>query len=114
MGLSIGVAIYPSDGADATTLVANADAALYRAKADGRGTIRFFEAHMDKRLRERRALQHDLHAAIENDELALHYQPQARIGGEIDRLRGAGALASSDPRRRFRPARSFRSPKRAA
>ena len=82
VGLSIGVAVYPSDGADATTLIANADAALYRAKAAGRGTIRFFEAHMDERLRERRALQHELHAAIDNDELTLYYQPQARIGGE--------------------------------
>ena len=82
VGLSIGVAVYPSDGADATALMANADAALYRAKAAGRGTIRFFEAHMDERLRERRALQHELHAAIDNEELTLYYQPQARIGGE--------------------------------
>ena len=82
VGLSIGIAVYPSDGSDATTLLANANAALYRAKAAGRGTIRFFEAHMDEHLRERRALQHELRAAIEQDELALHYQPQARISGE--------------------------------
>ena len=66
-----------------TTLVSNANAALYRAKAEGRGTYRFFEADMDQRLRERRALQHDLRSAIERGELALHYQPQARIDGEI-------------------------------
>jgi predicted signal transduction protein with EAL and GGDEF domain len=83
IGLSIGVAIYPVDGKDATTLVGNADAALYRAKADGRGTIRFFESDMDKRLRERRALQHDLRSALERHELTLHYQPQALIGGDI-------------------------------
>ncbi len=83
VGLSIGVAVYPSDGRDAAALLANANAALYRAKAAGRGTTRFFEAHMDERLRERRALQHELHAAIEHGELALHYQPQARIGGEV-------------------------------
>jgi diguanylate cyclase (GGDEF)-like protein/PAS domain S-box-containing protein len=81
-GLSIGIAVYPSDGQDATTLLANANAALYRAKTAGRGTIRFFEAHMDEHLRERRALQHELHAAIEQDELTLYYQPQARISGE--------------------------------
>jgi EAL domain-containing protein (putative c-di-GMP-specific phosphodiesterase class I) len=63
--------------------LANADAALYRAKQEGRGTIRFFESDMDKRLRERRALQHDLRSAVENGELTLHYQPQALIGGEI-------------------------------
>jgi len=82
-GLSIGVAVYPADGADAKTLICNADAALYRAKADGRGAMRFFEASMDRRLREHRALQHDLRCAIEHGELSLHYQPQARIGGEI-------------------------------
>jgi diguanylate cyclase len=83
IGLSMGVAIFPDDGVDATTLVGNADAALYRAKADGRGMMRFFEADMDKRLRERRALQHDLRSALNRHELSLHFQPQALIGGEI-------------------------------
>lgn len=82
-GMSVGVAIYPTDGADTETLIANAEAALYRAKMDGRGIHRFFEADMDKRLRERRALQQDLQTAIERGELRLHYQPQARITGEI-------------------------------
>jgi diguanylate cyclase (GGDEF)-like protein/PAS domain S-box-containing protein len=82
-GLSIGVAIYPTDGADATTLLGNADAALYRAKADGRGTIRFFQTDMDKKLRERRTMQHDLRAALARSELTLYYQPQALIDGEI-------------------------------
>ena len=50
------MAFFPNDGADAATLLGNADAALYRAKADGRGVFRMFEADMDKRLRERRAL----------------------------------------------------------
>jgi diguanylate cyclase (GGDEF)-like protein/PAS domain S-box-containing protein len=82
-GMSIGVAIYPTDGTDSATLLANADAALYRAKAEGRGMIRFFEADMDKRLRERRALQHDLQSAVPRGELVLHYQPQAAMDGEI-------------------------------
>jgi EAL domain-containing protein (putative c-di-GMP-specific phosphodiesterase class I) len=72
-----------TDGIDAATLLANADAALYRAKADGRGTIRCFEKDMDKHLRDRRALQHDLRSAIEKNELVLHYQPKALIAGEI-------------------------------
>ena len=83
IGLSVGVAIYPNDGVDATSLLVNADAALYRAKADGRGSIRFFEADMDQRLRERRALQLDLRVALAHGELTLYYQPQALIGGEI-------------------------------
>jgi diguanylate cyclase (GGDEF)-like protein/PAS domain S-box-containing protein len=83
IGLSIGIAIYPTDGNDGTSLLGNADAALYRAKADGRGSIRFFEADMDQRLRDRRALVQDLHVAVERDQLVLHFQPLARINGDI-------------------------------
>ena len=83
VGISIGVAIYPADGTDATTLLNNADAALYRAKAAGRGKTRFFEIEMDNRLRERRAIQHELSSAIERNELRLHYQPLAKIDGEV-------------------------------
>jgi len=82
-GISVGIAVYPTDGNDLATLIANADATLYRAKQEGRGTYRFFEADMDKRLRDRRALQQDLQTAIERNELTLHYQPQARINGEV-------------------------------
>ena len=83
MGLSIGVATYPNDGVDHETLLANANAALYRAKVGGRASMRFFEANMDDQLRERRALTQDLRTALERKELSLHYQPQARIDGEI-------------------------------
>ena len=83
IGLSIGAAIYPSDGTDTLTLLANADAALYRAKIEGRQTVRFFDPEMDKSLRERYALQHDLRSAITHGELMLHYQPQATIDGEV-------------------------------
>jgi diguanylate cyclase (GGDEF)-like protein len=83
VGLSVGVAIYPNDGADAATLLGNADAALYRAKAEGRGTIRFFAAEMDQQLRKKRGLQHDLRSALERNEFRLFYQPQATTGGEI-------------------------------
>ena len=81
--LSIGIAIFPTDGADSATLLANAGAALDRAKEEGRGAIHFFAAAMDLELRERRALQQDLQSAIARNELALHYQPQARVDGEI-------------------------------
>jgi len=82
-GLSVGVAVYPNDGRDATTLLANADAALYRAKAEGRGVTRFFRPDMDKRLRERHAMLHDLSSAIARGELTLFYRPQAKVTGEI-------------------------------
>jgi predicted signal transduction protein with EAL and GGDEF domain len=68
---------------DSNSLIANADAALYRAKADGRHMMRFFDPEMDRHLRERYALQHDLRSAVAHDELALHYQPQAKIDGEV-------------------------------
>jgi diguanylate cyclase (GGDEF)-like protein/PAS domain S-box-containing protein len=83
VGLTIGVSIFTYDGADALTLVANADAALFRAKSEARGSIRFFEVSMDKQLRDKRVLQQDLRNAIARNELDLHYQPQAHISGEI-------------------------------
>jgi diguanylate cyclase (GGDEF)-like protein/PAS domain S-box-containing protein len=82
-GLSIGIAVCPQDGADPESILGNAGAALDRAKADSGGTVRFFEAEMDRELREKRALQHDLRLAVVRSELLLYYQPQARIGGEI-------------------------------
>ena len=83
IGLSIGIACSPADGSDPTTLLANADIALYRAKAEGRNAIRFFETEMGAQLRDRRELQHDLQSAVANDELRLDFQPLVRIGGEI-------------------------------
>ena len=83
IGLSIGAANYPRDAADPVTLQANADAALFRAKADGRHLVCFFHPDMDRHLRERYSLQHDLRSAIAHDELLLHYQPQAAIDGEV-------------------------------
>jgi diguanylate cyclase (GGDEF)-like protein len=83
IGLSIGAAVFPNDGVDTRTLLANADAALYRAKLDGRQMARFFDPDMDKRLRQRYALQHDLRSAITHGELMLHYQPQAKIDGQV-------------------------------
>ena len=83
IGISIGVAIFPADGVDATTLLNNADAALYRAKAAGRGKTRFFEIEMDNRLRERRAIQLELASAIDRNHLRLHYQPLAKIDGRV-------------------------------
>jgi diguanylate cyclase (GGDEF)-like protein len=81
--LTVGASVYPQDGADIDTLVANAEAALYRAKAEQRGTIRFFEPAMDRQIREKRSLQQDIATALEKNELKLNFQPQATIAGEI-------------------------------
>jgi diguanylate cyclase (GGDEF)-like protein len=83
IGLSVGVAMYPQDGADAATLLNNADAALYRAKSEGRGTVRFFASEMDRQLRAKRSLQHDLRSALERHEFQIFYQPQAVTNGDV-------------------------------
>lgn len=83
ISLTVGVALYPSDADDVTGLLANAEAALVRAKSDNRGGLLFFEPEMDKQLREKRALQYDLKLALQNDELELYYQPQADMNGAI-------------------------------
>jgi diguanylate cyclase (GGDEF)-like protein len=76
---SIGIAIAPSDGAEPNELLKNADMALYRAKADGRGTYRFFEPAMDARMKTRRTLELALRTALVNGEFELHYQPLVRL-----------------------------------
>jgi len=76
---SVGVAIAPNDGLDADQLIKNADLALYGAKADGRGTYRFFESEMDVRMKARRSLEIDLRHALHRGEFELHYQPQINL-----------------------------------
>jgi diguanylate cyclase (GGDEF)-like protein len=80
---SVGVAIFPDDAAAGEQLICNADAALYRAKAEGAGSYRFFEPEMDRHLRERREIQHELVAALEKGEFKLVYQPEALIDGTV-------------------------------
>ena len=91
VGLSIGVAVFPADGTHVKTLIANADAALYQAKSEVRGSVRFFEEKLGSRLRERRELQTDLRRALENGGLSLHYQPQKTI--TFGKVVGLEALA---------------------
>ena len=75
VGTSVGIAIAPDDGTVPDQLMKNADLALYRCKADGGGMYRFFEAQMDARMQERRALELDLRKALANGEFTLDYQP---------------------------------------
>ena len=96
---SIGIALAPTDGSDANELLKNADMALYGAKADGRGIYRFFEPHMDARMKDRRALELALRRAFDNGEFELYYQPVLNLDqGRGALLRGAAALASSRTR----------------
>jgi diguanylate cyclase (GGDEF)-like protein len=75
IGVSIGISLSPQDGTNPDELLKNADLALYRAKADGRGTYRFFETGMDARAQARRLLEMDLRAALQRDEFQVYYQP---------------------------------------
>ena len=84
IGMSIGVAVAPGDGACSEALLKNADIALYHAKTEGRGSARFFEPEMDARIQVRRTLEMDLRGAILCDEFELHYQPLINlIAGEV-------------------------------
>jgi diguanylate cyclase (GGDEF)-like protein/PAS domain S-box-containing protein len=83
-GVTIGGAVYPADGDTATTLIANADAALYQAKSEARGSMRLFDAKIGARLHDRRELQFALQAALSRNEFFLHYQPQMKLAsGEM-------------------------------
>jgi diguanylate cyclase (GGDEF)-like protein/PAS domain S-box-containing protein len=79
MDASIGIAMAPADGTEADLLLKNADLAMYGAKADGRGTYRFFEAEMDAHMKARRAMEFDLRQAIMCGEFELYYQPLVNI-----------------------------------
>ena len=79
VGTSVGIALAPADGTDPDQLIKNADLALYRCKADGGSVYRFFEAEMDARMRERRALELDLRKAVVNGEFTLNYQAVVNI-----------------------------------
>jgi diguanylate cyclase (GGDEF)-like protein/PAS domain S-box-containing protein len=87
---SMGIALAPSDGTEADVLLKNADMALYRAKDDGRGTYRYFEAEMDARMKVRRALEMDLRKALPAGEFNLHYQPL--VSTQTGRITGFEAL----------------------
>jgi diguanylate cyclase (GGDEF)-like protein/PAS domain S-box-containing protein len=76
-GCTTGISVFPHNGSDAAALLANAGAALFRAKAKSRGSISIYEPEMDQQIRDRRVLHQDLSLAIKNGELSLYYQPQA-------------------------------------
>jgi diguanylate cyclase (GGDEF)-like protein len=82
IGTSVGISLSPDDGKDPDELLKNADLALYRAKADGRGTYRFFEAGMDARAQARRLLELDLRLALKREEFQVYYQPIRDIVSE--------------------------------
>lgn len=87
---SIGIAIYPADGRDVTTLVRNADAAMYRAKESGRNNYQFYTREMTASAHARVLLENNLRRAVEQRQLVLHYHPQFDLTS--GQLTGAEAL----------------------
>ena len=84
IGLSIGIAFAQDGATTGQSVYKNADLALYRAKAEGRNTYRFFEPAMDEAAAERQELELDLRRAITAGDLEVHYQPQVRsLDGEL-------------------------------
>jgi diguanylate cyclase (GGDEF)-like protein len=79
IGASIGLAFAPSDGSDPEDLLRAADLAMYRAKKDGRGRVRFFEAAMDDEMRVQAGKEADLRAAIASSQIKPFYQPLINI-----------------------------------
>jgi len=87
---SMGIAIYPKDGDNPSLLIRNADAALYRAKEEGRNTYQFYTVEMTKQAFERVLLENSLRQAVEKDEFQIFLQPQIDLHSK--KMVGAEAL----------------------
>jgi diguanylate cyclase (GGDEF)-like protein len=90
LSVSAGIAVMLGNDADPEQLLKNADLALYRAKADGRGTFRFFEPEMDALAQARRSMEVELRGALTRREFELHYQPLINL--RTRRIAGFEAL----------------------
>ena len=88
--ISIGISVAPMDAVESDELLRNADMALYDAKADGRGTFRFFEPEMNTRMKVRRELEMDLRKALASEQFQLYYQPLVVL--ETNEVNGFEAL----------------------
>ncbi|KAA3642331.1 MAG: EAL domain-containing protein [Chloroflexi bacterium] len=87
---SIGISLFPTDGADPDTLIQNADRAMYRSKEEGKNNFRFFSAAMKADVLERLELKNQLRNALERQEFVIHYQPQ--IDARTGKANGVEAL----------------------
>ncbi|MFN0315448.1 MAG: putative bifunctional diguanylate cyclase/phosphodiesterase, partial [Burkholderiales bacterium] len=88
-GASVGIAVFPDDASDAATLIQRADTAMYQAKADGRGQVRFFSKELAQRRNNKVSIEREFRTALERDELRILFQPQldvrtqALVGAEV-------------------------------
>lgn len=87
---SIGISFYPDDGSDVTTLIKNADLAMYRAKDMGRNNFQFYTSELSQKITRRLALESDLHHAVQQKDFVLYYQPLVDL--KTGAIMGAEAL----------------------
>jgi len=90
IGASVGVSVSPFDGENSQELVRNADLALYAAKHSGRGRFRFYSSELLESAEQRRALEEDLHDALEKGQMEMYYQPV--VNASTGKVTGAEAL----------------------
>jgi diguanylate cyclase (GGDEF)-like protein/PAS domain S-box-containing protein len=90
VGSSIGIAVYPADGADMDNLLMNADTAMYHAKEAGRGGYQFYDRAMNARALDRLMMETQLRRALDRGEFVLHYQPRVDVAS--GHIVGAEAL----------------------
>ncbi len=79
LSASVGITLYPDDGDDPGTLLANADMAMYRAKNAGRNNYKLFTPSLNEKVQRRMALEEALRSAIDNQEFLVHYQPKVEL-----------------------------------
>ncbi len=90
LNMSIGISLYPHDGKQASALLKNADAAMFKAKYNGRNQYSFYDEEMTRKAYDRVTLETQLREALNNDELVVFYQPQ--INSKKNQLIGMEAL----------------------
>jgi diguanylate cyclase (GGDEF)-like protein len=106
IGSSLGISVYPHHGDTSARLIANADAAMYHVKKSGRSNMAFFEPDMSTFFPKRLALENELRAALEKNELVLHYQP--KVDMSTGAIMGMEALVRWEhPRRGLLPPSEF-------
>ncbi|MDY6943864.1 MAG: EAL domain-containing protein [Pseudomonadota bacterium] len=90
IGLSVGISLYPENGSDGVQLIQNADAAMYKAKEQGRNTYRFYTEELTVEANNRLVMENRLRKAVERGEFTLYYQPQLNV--QTGKIIGAEAL----------------------